>query len=75
MIKLQDLAVSVLTARKADALKAGLLDAPVFCTRSGIWLIKRNVLRALRAAIRRANAPPGKINKGARRRRKRRLGP
>jgi integrase len=65
-ITLPDLAVSVLTAHKAEALKAGLLDAPVFCTRSGNWLLKRNVLRALRAVIRRANTPPGKINKGGR---------
>jgi integrase len=65
-ITLPDLAVSVLTAHKAAALKAGLLDAPVFCTRDGNWLLKRNVLRALRAVIRRANTPPGKINKGGR---------
>jgi integrase len=65
-IALPDLAVSVLTAHKAAALKAGLLDAPVFCTRDGNWLLKRNVLRALRAVIRRANTPPGKINKGGR---------
>jgi integrase len=65
-ITLPDLAVSVLTAHKADALKAGLLDAPMFCTRSGNWLLKRNVLRALRAVIRRANTPEGKINKGGR---------
>jgi integrase len=65
-IALPDLAVSVLTERKAAALKAGLLDAPVFCTKDGNWLLKRNVLRALRAVIRRANTPPGKINKGGR---------
>jgi integrase len=65
-ITLPGLAVSVLTEHKAAALKAGLLDAPVFCTRGGNWLLKRNVLRALRAVIRRANTPPGKINKGGR---------
>jgi integrase len=59
-------AVSVLTEHKAAALKMGLLDAPVFCTRDGNWLFKRNVLRALRAVIRRANTPPGKISKGGR---------
>jgi len=47
-------------------LKAGLLNAPIFCTRDGNWLLKRNVLRALRAVVRRANTPPGKINKGGR---------
>jgi len=65
-ITLPGLAVAVLTERKAAALKAGLLDAPVFCTGEGNWLLKRNVLRALRAVIRRANTPPGKINKGGR---------
>lgn len=65
-ITLPDLALTVLTEHKAAALKAGLLDAPVFCTRDGNWLLKRNVLRALRALIRRANTPPGNINKGGR---------
>jgi hypothetical protein len=65
-ITLPALAVSVLTERKAAALKAGLLNAPIFCTRDGNWLLKRNVLRALRAVVRRANTPPGKINKGGR---------
>jgi integrase len=62
-ITLPGLAVSVLTEHKAEALKAGLLDAPVFCTRDDNWLLKRNVLRAV---IRRANTPLGKINKGGR---------
>lgn len=66
-IALPDLAVNVLTAHKAGALKAGLLDAPVFCTKSGNWLSRPNVLRALRAVIKRANTPPGKIDKGGRR--------
>jgi len=65
-IKLPEKAVEVLMAHKAAALKAGLLDAPIFCTRDGNWLLKRNVLRALRAVVRRANTPPGKINKGGR---------
>jgi integrase len=65
-ITLPGLAVSVLTEHKAAALKAGLLGAPIFCTRDGNWLLKRNVLRALRAVIRRANTPPGRINKGGR---------
>jgi integrase len=47
-------------------LKADRLWAPVFCTRDGGFLLKRNVLRALRAVIRRANPPLGKINKGGR---------
>jgi integrase len=60
-------AVSVLTAYKAAALKAGLLDAPVFCTRGGNYLQKDNVLRSLRCVIARANTPPGKIDRGGRR--------
>jgi len=65
-IALPDLAVSVLTAHKAAKLKAGPLSAPVFCTRDGGYLLKRNVLRSLRAVVRRANTPCGKINKGGR---------
>jgi integrase len=65
-ITLPNLAISVLTEHKARALKAGLLNHPIFCTRDGNWLLKRNVLRALRAVVRRANTPPGKINKGGR---------
>jgi integrase len=65
-ITLPDLAVSVLTEHKAAALKAGLLDASVFCTSTGNWLLKRNVYRSLRAVVRRANTPPGKVNKGGR---------
>lgn len=65
-VALPDLAVSVLTQHKAAMLKAGLLSAPVFCTRQGGYLHKHNVLRSLRCVIRRANTPPGKINKGGR---------
>jgi len=65
-IALPDLAVRVLTQHKAAMMKAGRLSFPVFCTRDGGYLLKRNVLRSLRAVIRRANTPPGKINKGGR---------
>jgi integrase len=65
-ISLPGFAVSMLTEHKAAALRAGLLNAPVFSTRDGNWLLKRNVLRALRAVVRRASTPPGKINKGGR---------
>jgi integrase len=65
-IALPALAVAVLTEHKAAALRRGLLGAPVFCTRDGNWLLKTNVLRALRAVIRRTNTPPGKINRGGR---------
>jgi integrase len=65
-LALPGLAVSVLTRHKAEMMKAGLLSAPIFCTRDGSYLLKRNVLRSLRCVIRRANTPPGKINKGGR---------
>src|SRR5262249_51172733 len=65
-VALPDLAIGTLTRHKAAMLKAGLLSAPVFCTRDGGYLLKHNVLRALRCVIRRANTPPGKINKGGR---------
>jgi integrase len=65
-IALPDWAVSILTQHKAMMMKAGLLSAPIFCNRDGGYLLKRNVLRSLRSIIRRANTPPGKINKGGR---------
>jgi integrase len=58
--------VDALRAHKAKAMKAGLLSAPVFCTRSGKHLSKRNVVRALHAVIRHANTPPEKRSKGGR---------
>jgi hypothetical protein len=64
-IALPDLAVSVLTQHKAAMMKAGLLSAPVFCARDGGYLLKRNVLRSLRAAIRRANTPPARSTRAA----------
>jgi hypothetical protein len=36
-IALPDFAVGVLTGHKSAALKAGLLSAPIFCTRSGTY--------------------------------------
>jgi integrase len=65
-IALPDVAVSVLTAHKAQAMQAGLLSAPVFSTRAGGFLSKRYVVRAFRAVVRRANTPPDKINRGGR---------
>ncbi len=65
-IALPDLAITVQMHHKVALLKAGLLSSPVFCTRDDGYLLKRNVLRALRCVIRRANIPPGKINQGGR---------
>lgn len=55
MIALPPFAVEALTAHKAAVLKAGILSAPVFCTRTGNYLNKNNVLRAFRAVVVRAN--------------------
>ena len=54
-VALPALVVEVLTAHKADAMRTGLLDAPVFCTRTGGHLDKKNVLRSFRAVIKAAN--------------------
>lgn len=56
-IALPDFVVSVLAAHRAAQLKAGLIAAPVFCTSSGGFLFRRNVLRSLRAVIERVNDP------------------
>ena len=48
--------VQVLTALKAVRLKSGHLDKPVFCTRDGGYLCKKNVLRAFRGLVKKANA-------------------
>jgi integrase len=47
--------VESLTALKAVRMKAGLLDKPVFCTRTGGYLCKKNVLRAFRGVVKKAN--------------------
>jgi integrase len=54
-ITLPDFAVEALTEHKAAMLRANLLGAPVFCSRSGNHLFKRNLLRAFWAAIKGAN--------------------
>jgi integrase len=47
--------VEALTALKAVRLKAGLLGGAVFCTRTGGYLCKKNVLRAFRGVVVKAN--------------------
>lgn len=54
-ITLPTFAVSALLSLKAERMKAGLLSAPVFCTRTGNHLNKKNVLRAFRAVVAKAN--------------------
>jgi integrase len=49
-------AVAALEAHRAAALKRGLIAAPVFCTRTGGYLDKKNVLRAFKTIVRKANA-------------------
>ncbi len=48
-------AVEALTAHKADTLQAGRLAAPVFCTPSGGYRRKANVIQTLRTVLRRVN--------------------
>jgi integrase len=59
-VTLPDFTVEALVAHKAAALKAGLTGAPVFCSRTGNHLFKRNLLRAFWAAVKGANALAGK---------------
>jgi integrase len=54
-VKLPAAAVEALAPLKASAVTAGLLAAPVFCTRTGGHLDKKNVIRAFRAVVTRAN--------------------
>jgi len=48
-------AVEALRGLKRDALKKGQLKAPVFCTRTGNYLHKKNVLRAFKCLVKRTN--------------------
>ncbi|MDB5309318.1 MAG: Phage integrase family [Gemmataceae bacterium] len=54
-IKLPWFAVEALTARKARAEKTGTLGHPVFSTRTGNYLDRKNVRRALKAMVVRSN--------------------
>jgi integrase len=54
-VQLPPATVEALTLHKAAMLKAGLLSAPVFSTRTGGYLNRNNVLRAFRAIVARAN--------------------
>ncbi len=47
--------VYALADHRTAALKAGRIADPVFCTRTGGYLDKKNVLRAFKAIVRRAN--------------------
>src|SRR5207245_36881 len=54
-VTLPDFVVEALVEHKAAMLKAGLMGAPVFCSRTGNHIFKRNLLRAFWAAIKGAN--------------------
>ena len=49
-------ALAALREHRAAALKAGLITAPVFCTRTANYLDKKNVLRSYRTVVAQANA-------------------
>jgi len=59
-IFLPQFAVDALVELKATRMKAGLLSAPVFCTRTGNYLNKNNVLRAFRSVVETVNEQIGK---------------
>ena len=54
-IALPAYAVAARVDLKAERTKAGQLGHPVFCTRTGNYLNKNNVLRAFRAVVAKAN--------------------
>ncbi len=53
-----------MTALKAERMKNGLLSGPVFSTRTGGYLAKKNVLRAFRCVVKKANAAMRKAAEG-----------
>lgn len=55
-ITLPGFVVDALTTLKSARMKAGLLGGSVFCTRTGGHLDKKNVLRAFRGVVAKANA-------------------
>jgi integrase len=54
-IRLPKFAIEALSAHKVAMTTSELLSAPVFCTRTGNWLDKKNVLRSFRAIVKKAN--------------------
>jgi integrase len=55
-ISLPPFVLASLRDHRAEALKAGLIAAPVFCTRTGKYLDKKNVLRSFKNVVAKANA-------------------
>jgi integrase len=60
-VTLPDFVVEALIEHKAAMLKAGLIASPVFCSRTGNYLFKRNLLRSFWAAIKGANVQAAKL--------------
>jgi len=54
-VTLPGFAVDALAAHRTAMFKAELIASPVFCTRTGGYLNKKNVLRAFRALVTKAN--------------------
>jgi integrase len=56
-------AMNTLREHRAAALKAGLITSPVFCTRTGGYLEKKNVWRSFKAMMSDANERAGESDK------------
>lgn len=55
IVGLPPFALTALVELRAEALKAALITAPVFCTRTGNYLDKKNVLRSFKNVVKKAN--------------------
>src|SRR5262249_50748930 len=60
-VTLPDFVVEALIEHKAAMLKAGLIASPVFCSRTGNYPFKRNLLRSFWAATKGANVQAAKL--------------
>jgi integrase len=60
-VTLPDFVVEALVEHKAAMLKAGLIASPVFCSRTGNHLFKRNLLRSFWAAVQGADTQAAKL--------------
>jgi integrase len=60
-VTLPDFVVEALVEHKATMMKAGLIAAPVFCSRTGNHLFKRNLLRSFWGAVQDANTQAAKL--------------
>jgi integrase len=65
-LTLPPFALASMREHRVAQLRKGLIGSPVFCTRSGGYVNRANVLRALRAVIDRVNDPQKAERKGGR---------